>query len=90
MKSAVWTSRMLQHGDRHRRQADGSPLLVMTGEVPVDMEGRRLPGCEPSHARGTAWSTKRYLNIELLKDQQIGSGHGCGSRRRRMRGAITA
>jgi hypothetical protein len=26
---------------------------------------------------GTAWSTKRYLNIELLKDQQ-------------MRGAITA
>jgi hypothetical protein len=26
---------------------------------------------------GTAWSTKRYLNVELLKDQQ-------------MRGAITA
>jgi hypothetical protein len=26
---------------------------------------------------GTAWSTKRYLNIELLKDQQ-------------MRGTITA
>jgi hypothetical protein len=29
------------------------------------------------HRAGTAWSTKRYLNIELLKDQQ-------------MRGAITA
>ena len=29
------------------------------------------------HIVGTAWSTKRYLNIELLKDQQ-------------MRGAITA
>jgi len=29
------------------------------------------------HIAGTAWSTKRYLNIELLKDQQ-------------MRGAITA
>ena len=28
------------------------------------------------HIAGTAWSTKRYLNIELLKDQ--------------MRGAITA
>jgi hypothetical protein len=28
------------------------------------------------HIAGTAWSTKRYLNIELLKDQQ-------------MRGAIT-
>jgi hypothetical protein len=22
-------------------------------------------------AAGTAWSTKRYLNIELLKDQQM-------------------
>jgi transposase-like protein len=30
-----------------------------------------------SHIAGTAWSTKRYLNIELLKDQQ-------------MRGVITA
>jgi hypothetical protein len=29
------------------------------------------------HIAGTAWSTKRYLNIEMLKDQQ-------------MRGAITA
>ena len=29
------------------------------------------------HIAGIAWSTKRYLNIELLKDQQ-------------MRGAITA
>jgi hypothetical protein len=29
------------------------------------------------HIAGTAWSTKRYLNIELLKDQQ-------------MRGVITA
>jgi hypothetical protein len=29
------------------------------------------------HIAGTAWSTKRYLNMELLKDQQ-------------MRGAITA
>ena len=31
----------------------------------------------PLHIAGTAWSTKRYLNIGLLKDQQ-------------MRGAITA
>jgi hypothetical protein len=31
----------------------------------------------PLHIAGTAWSTKRYLNIELLKDQY-------------MRGAITA
>jgi putative transposase len=34
-----------------------------------------LPGC--AYIASTAWSTKRYLNIELLKDQQI-------------RGAITA
>jgi hypothetical protein len=31
----------------------------------------------PDHIAGTAWSTKRYFNIGLLKDQQ-------------MRGAITA
>jgi hypothetical protein len=41
--------------------------LVRTGE------GIRLG----RHIAGTAWSTQRYLNIELLKDQQ-------------MRGAITA
>jgi hypothetical protein len=35
------------------------------------------PSISPWHIAGTAWSTKRYLNIELLKDQQ-------------MRGAITA
>jgi hypothetical protein len=25
----------------------------------------------PRHIAETAWSTKRYLNIELLKDQQM-------------------
>jgi hypothetical protein len=39
---------------------------------PPDLAAARL-----RHIAGTAWSTKRYLNIELLKDQQ-------------MRGAITA
>jgi hypothetical protein len=36
-----------------------------------------LPAHGSRHIAGTAWSSKRYLNIELLKDQQ-------------MRGAITA
>jgi len=44
------------------RETLGSPSGAQTGKA-------------SSH--GAAWSTKRYLNIELLKDQQ-------------MRGAITA
>jgi hypothetical protein len=35
--------------------ANGHPILLQ-------------PGC---HIEGTAWSTKRHLNIELLKDQQM-------------------
>jgi hypothetical protein len=42
------------------------------GQSALNLAAARL-----RHIAGTAWSTKRYLNIELLKDQ-------------RMRGAITA
>ena len=42
------------------------------GQYALNLAAARL-----RHIAGTAWSTKRYLNIELLKDQQ-------------MRGAITA
>jgi hypothetical protein len=38
--------------------------------------GANLAAARLRHIAGTVWSTKRYLNIELLKDQQ-------------MRGAIT-
>src|SRR5262249_13039933 len=31
---------------------------------------RRQAAARLRHIAGTAWSTKRYLNIELLKDQQ--------------------
>jgi putative transposase len=41
------------------------------GQSALNLAARRL-----RHIAGTAWSTKRYLNIELPKDQ--------------MRGAITA
>jgi hypothetical protein len=44
--------------------------LTVNPRSPSPQQGLR-------HIAGTAWSTKRYLNIELLKDQQ-------------MRGAITA
>jgi hypothetical protein len=45
---------------------------------PVDArQALNLAAARLRHIAGTAWSTKRYLNIELLKDQQ-------------MRGAITA
>jgi len=45
---------------------------VGDGQSALNLAAARL-----RHIAGTAWSTKRYLNIELLKDQQ-------------MRGAITA
>jgi glyoxylase-like metal-dependent hydrolase (beta-lactamase superfamily II) len=48
-----------------------NPRAVVVGHGPME------PDNAPRHITGTAWSTKRYLNIELLKDQQ-------------MRGAITA
>jgi hypothetical protein len=49
---------------------------IRGGSISVRLVSRFLTA--PSHPqRITAWLTKRYLNIELLKDQQ-------------MRGAITA
>jgi hypothetical protein len=47
------------------------------GFVPGWASALNLAAARLRHIAGTAWSTKRYLNIELLKDQQ-------------MRGAITA
>jgi hypothetical protein len=48
------------------------PSAIPDGQSALNLAAARL-----RHIAGTAWSTKRYLNIELLKDQQ-------------MRGAITA
>jgi hypothetical protein len=45
--------------------------------VPGRAPALNLAAARLRHIAGTNWSTKRYLNIELLKDQQ-------------MRGAITA
>jgi hypothetical protein len=49
----------------------------VVGAFPDGQSALNLAAARLRHVAGTAWSTKRYLNIELLKDQQ-------------MRGAITA
>jgi putative transposase len=49
----------------------------VVGALPDGQSALNLAAARLRHIAGTAWSTKRYLNIELLKDQQ-------------MRGAITA
>ena len=49
----------------------------VVGAFPDGQSALNLAAARLRHISGTAWSTKRYLNIELLKDQQ-------------MRGTITA
>src|SRR5262245_21130927 len=56
---------------RNRPIEDEHPYVYLDGIV-LNLAAARL-----RHIAGTAWSTKRYLNIQLLKEQQ-------------MRGAITA
>ena len=49
----------------------------VVGAFPDGQSALNLAAARLRHIAGTVWSTKRYLNIELLKDQQ-------------MRGVITA
>jgi hypothetical protein len=49
----------------------------VVGPFPGGQSALNLGAARLRHIAGTAWSTKRYLNIELLKEQN-------------MRGAITA
>jgi hypothetical protein len=49
----------------------------VVGAFPDGQSALNLAAARLRHIVGTAWSTKRYLNIELLKDH-------------RMRDAITA
>jgi len=55
----------------------GHACAPWIGAFPDGQSALNLAAARLRHIAGTAWSTKRYLNIELLKDQQ-------------MRGAITA
>jgi hypothetical protein len=59
------------HRDTHGRRTR------VVGAFPDGQSALNLAAARLRHIAGTAWSTKRYLNIELLKDQQ-------------MKGAITA
>ena len=43
----------------------------VVGAFPDGQSALNLAAARLRHIAGTAWSTKRYLNIELLKDQQM-------------------
>jgi hypothetical protein len=43
----------------------------VVGALPDGQSALNLAAAWLRHIAGTAWSTKRYLNDELLKDQQI-------------------
>ena len=67
--------------DSHQQPARAHPARDPAAHPrrgrPDGQSALNLAAARLRHIAGTAWSTKRYLNIELLKDQQ-------------MRGAITA
>ena len=44
----------------------------VVGAFPDGQSALNLAAARLRHIAGTAWSTKRYLNIELLKDQMRG------------------
>ena len=43
----------------------------VVGAFPDGQSALNLAATRLRHIAGTSWSTKRYLNIELLKDQQM-------------------
>jgi putative transposase len=43
----------------------------VVGSFPDGQSALNLAAARLRHIAGTAWSTKRYLNIELLRDQQM-------------------
>ena len=45
----------------------------VVGAFPDGQSALNLDAARLRHIAGTAWSTKRYLNIELLKDQMKGA-----------------
>jgi putative transposase len=46
---------------------------VSSAHSPTGKSGLNLAAARLRHIAGTAWSTKRHLNIELLKNQQMRS-----------------
>jgi transposase-like protein len=87
MLEAAGTVAYLAFPSEHWRRMTNNPLerimreirrrTRVVGAFPDGQSALNLAAARLRHIAGTAWSTERYLNIELLKDQQ-------------MRGAITA
>ena len=48
-------------------------VFRVVGAFPDGQSALNLAAARLRHIAGTAWSTKRYLNIELLKDQMKGA-----------------
>jgi putative transposase len=63
----------------------------VVGAFPDGQSALNLAAARLRHIAGTAWSTKRYLNIGLLKDQQMRgaihrlSQYGCRSAQTKVR-----
>ena len=47
------------------------PRTHVVGAFPEGQSALNLAAARLRHIASTVWSTKRYLNIELLKDQQM-------------------
>ena len=54
------------HGPRFK-------ITALVGAFPDGQSALNLAAARLRHIAGTAWSTKSYLNIELLKDQMKGA-----------------
>jgi len=57
----------------------------VVGAFPDGQSALNLAAARLRHISGTAWSTKRYLNIELLKDQQMRASVGRRSAQTKVR-----
>jgi hypothetical protein len=58
-----------------RRHGYAAIAAFVNRRAPPDLaqDTLNLAAARLRHIAGTAWSTKRYLNTELLKDQQMRS-----------------
>jgi transposase-like protein len=75
--SSTKTLRRLLHGGRRIRTNNPLERILreirrrtrVVGSFPDGQSALNLAAARLRHIAGTAWSNKRYLNIELLKDQ---------------------
>src|SRR5262249_30267484 len=63
--------RIRTHNPRQRNLREIRRRTRVVGAFPDGQSALNLAAARLRHIAGTAWSTKRYLNIGLLKDQQM-------------------